>query len=63
MGVNDLARVCSTFVSLNNQERKADFLERFLHTFLNCTIISVEQPIISMLYTSDIWKNLASGCD
>jgi len=61
VGVDNLARACSAFVALNNQERKADFLERFLHTFLNCTIIGVEQPIITMLYTSDIWKNLASS--
>jgi len=59
---NDLASACSNILrqSINSQEPTADFVERFVHCFFNCTL-SNESILLSYLQVSSIWQSLASS--
>lgn len=64
-GMDDLSRRCSEiateFYNRQTPERKPDFLERFLHTFFNCTISNLEEPILSSFLRSYFWNKLADS--
>lgn len=42
-----------------SQTRRADFLERFVHLFLNCTVVAAEQGVANSLLGSMLWRTLA----
>jgi hypothetical protein len=62
-GLDKLARSCVGVVSsvFTSQMNKADFLERFLHTFFNCTVGAMEGEVIGVLSNSLFWKELAES--
>jgi hypothetical protein len=39
--------------------RKADFPERFLHLFSNCTVAAADSAVVNSLLLSQLWKTLA----
>jgi hypothetical protein len=49
--------------SFRHQTRRADYLERFVHLFLNCTVNRVEQWLLNSLLASMLWRRLAEGLD
>lgn len=61
--VRNLAQACGATVSdcFKSQTGKADFLERFLHTFFNCTLMEAEREVLPIFSDSMFWKQLASG--
>jgi hypothetical protein len=62
-GLNTLAQSCARLVSssFSSQMNKADFLERFLHTFFNCTVGAMEGEVIGVLSNSLFWNELAQS--
>jgi hypothetical protein len=62
-GLDDLARRCAMLVSnqFGAQKKKADFLERFLHTFFNCTVGAMEGKVMGALSGSLFWKSLTES--
>lgn len=60
--IDRMANTCSQFLinAIGSQRPHPDFVERFLHTFFNCTIGS-EQRLIGNLTVSNTYRRLADS--
>jgi hypothetical protein len=60
--INELASDCSDILrqSIESNVPLADFIERFVHCFFNCTL-SNERTLLSYLQVSNIWHSLANS--
>jgi hypothetical protein len=62
-GLDQVVQRCTSPLAdlFRRQTRKADFLERFVHLFLNCTVSAAEQEVANSLLGSMLWRILAEG--
>ena len=60
--IDRIANTCCQILlnAIGNRRPKPDFLERFLHTFFNCTTSS-EQKLVNLLIASDAYRKLADS--